>query len=267
MKAIANYKYCLVAAFSSAILFISLMAEGADTPAPDTKATPDTKVSDAPASKAKIVVVPPPPPDAACATCSTLTRDTISDKEKEDPAAAMAKVQKMLDNDDLPEAFKLMHRLAEQNYTPAQALLGEYVEIAMDYEEAVGWFIMAASQGDPAGQYDLGRMYESGNGIDRDLAKAFYWTRQSARKNYLAAVDKMTRVYKLGELGQKPDLEQVKYWDTKYKRLKAEKDAADEAARKAAQEEAKKAQEEAKKALEAAQKELDAKKAQEAAKK
>jgi len=126
-----------------------------------------------------------------------------------------------LDSDDLSAALILYAQAAELNYIPAQVQLGEFADSSQFYEAAVGWFLMAAMQGDAAGQYNLGRMYQSGNGIEKDDAKASYWMRRSAAKNYVAAIKALALGYRIGTLGIKVDLDQANALDAKAARLEA----------------------------------------------
>lgn len=187
-----------------------------------------------------------------------------------DALADMALGEDALNQEDLPAAIKYFKRSAEQNHTPAQVALGEIMHSTLENEEAVGWFLMAAYQGDAAGAYDLGQMYVVGEGIEKSPAKALYWIKHAAEKNYLPAVEVMAVVYRQGDLGLAPDLEQAKIWEAKLPALRAaaqkavnEKIAAYKAAQKAqAEAAAKKAAEkravEKKAADEAAAKKVDA---------
>lgn len=157
-----------------------------------------------------------------------------------DPKKLMVQAGQAIDNGELDVAVKLYAQAAEQNYTPAQVAIGELNDSAQYYEEAVGWFLMAATQGDEAGQYDLGQMYLRGNGIEKNETKALYWIKRSASKNYLPAVHLMAGAYRSGGFSGliKIDLDQAKSWDAKAERLEAiERKIIDEklAAMKAAQ--------------------------------
>jgi TPR repeat protein len=166
-----------------------------------------------------------------------------------DPEKLVAQAEKALDREELDTAIKLYHQAAELNYTPAQVSMGELATAAEFDEEAVGWFLMAATQGDAAGQYNLAKVYNTGTGIEKDDAKALYWFRRSAAKNYLPAVKIIAEAYRLGGFsGQiKADPEQAKTWDAKRSRLEAiARKAADEsmaAAKEAAEKKAKEAAE------------------------
>ena len=47
--------------------------------------------------------------------------------------------------------------------------------MARDPAEAIKWYRRAAAQGDPGAQTDLGQMYERGQGVPQDEARAYMW--------------------------------------------------------------------------------------------
>lgn len=160
-----------------------------------------------------------------------------------DPAGDVARAQEALNHDDIREAAKILRQAAEQNYTPAQVELGELMRSTQEYDEALGWFLMAAYQGDAAGAYGLGQMYDVGEGVEKNLVKALYWTKHAADKNYLPAVEVLATAYRKGGLGLTIDLDQAQNWESKLPALRAaakrivdEKLAASAAAKKAANE-------------------------------
>ncbi len=164
------------------------------------------------------------------------------------PAAVdklVTQAQSAYEREEIDVAVKLYAQAAEQNSTLAQVRMGEFAESAQFYEEASGWFLMAATQGNAIGQYDLARMYVAGTGIEKDEAKALYWFKRSADKKHLPAVKVLANAYRTGGLGLRVDLDQAQSWDAKAARLEAiERKAADEklaafiAARKKLQEDA-----------------------------
>ncbi|MBI3479758.1 MAG: sel1 repeat family protein [Nitrosomonadales bacterium] len=175
-----------------------------------------------------------------------------------DIAGDMARAQAALDEQDLTAAAKLLRPIAEQNFLPAQVALGELMHSSQENEEAFGWFMMAAYQGDAAAAYNLGLMYASGEGVEQSLPKAFYWIKNSADKNYLTAVQAMVVAYREGGFGLTADVEQAKKWEAKVGPLMA-------AAKKAAEKSLAEVRAEQMKAYEAAMKAEAARK--EAAKK
>jgi TPR repeat protein len=58
------------------------------------------------------------------------------------------------------------------------------------------WLTAAANQGHPAAQYYLGLMYENGDGVIKDTAKALTWYQQAANQGYLKAKDKLKTIAK-----------------------------------------------------------------------
>lgn len=146
-----------------------------------------------------------------------------------DPKKLVEQAENALDRQDLTAAVKLYFQAAELNYTPAQVKTGEFADAAQYYDAAVGWYIMAAMQGDAAGQYHLAKMYQLGNGIEQDEAKASYWFRRSAAKNFVPSLKILSGAYRHGTLGVKIDLEQAMAWEAKIARLEAiERKAVDE---------------------------------------
>jgi len=134
-----------------------------------------------------------------------------------DPEEDFALAESAMDEQDLHEAAINYRRAAEQNYLPAQTALGELLRISQDSERAFGWFLMAAYQGDAAAAYDLGQMYANGEGVEKNLAKAAYWTKHAAEKNHLAAAKAMAVGYRTGKggLGLVKDPEQAKIWEAR----------------------------------------------------
>lgn len=155
-----------------------------------------------------------------------------------DPAGDVARAQEALNREDITEAAKIFRQAAEQNYAPAQVGLGELMHTTQENEEAVGWFLMAAYQGDAAGAYNLGQMYAVGDGVEKNSEKALYWIKHAAEKNYLPAAVALANAYRKGDLGLAIDLDQAKVWESRLPALRAaEQKIADEqmAARLASQ--------------------------------
>ena len=95
---------------------------------------------------------------------------------EEDYASAVKKYE----GEDFKEAARLYRLSADQNYLPAQVRIGELAQAAEDYEEAFGWYLVAAFQGDAAGQFNVAQMYALGLGTLASPEKAFFWTKKSA---------------------------------------------------------------------------------------
>jgi hypothetical protein len=85
----------------------------------------------------------------------------------------------------------------------AQWALGGWYEKGMsslqqDYVEAAQWYRKAAEQGDGDGQNDLGRMYQSGWGVDKDFAQAANWYRKGADQGEDWAQNNLGFLYQQG---------------------------------------------------------------------
>ena len=53
-----------------------------------------------------------------------------------------------------------------------------------DREAALGWFYEAALRNDPVSMYILGRAFERGEGVGKDLKLADYWTTRAFQAGY-----------------------------------------------------------------------------------
>lgn len=186
-----------------------------------------------------------------------------------DPKEDVAQAKQALAREDIPEATKWLKKAAEQNYLPAIFELGSLQHSQDEFEEAFGWFMTAAYQGDAASAFNMGQMYIVGEGVEKNLEKGVYWIKLAAGKNFLSAQEVLVTAYKMGDLGLPIDLEQSKSWEAKANALRAaekkvldrqiaESQAANKAAREAAAIEAAEAKAAVKKAgVDAAAKKVD----------
>lgn len=155
----------------------------------------------------------------------------LSPAAQADNAEDMARANVFYEKQQLVDAIPIFMKLAEQNYLPAQTRLGDIMDYTDQDEEAVGWYIMAAFQGDAAGAYNLGRMYISGEGIKRDPGQALYWIRFAAEKDDLNAIKALESAYRKGAdsgLEVAIDLQQAQFWEAKRKPLEEARKKADE---------------------------------------
>ncbi len=104
------------------------------------------------------------------------------------PEEDFVKANQLYEEADFKESTRLYLQAADQNYLPAQVRLGEMLLGGTEYNEAFGWFLTAAFQGDAAGQFNVGQMYMNGFGVEASPSKAFYWTKKAAEQDYLDAV-------------------------------------------------------------------------------
>ena len=89
--------------------------------------------------------------------------------------------------------------------------LGQLYFARNDYADSAKWYRKAAGWGNSEAQYNLGLMYESGNGVTQDFARAFRWMRMSAMQGNPAAEVKLGDIYLKGR-GTTKDLDKAKIW-------------------------------------------------------
>jgi uncharacterized protein len=84
------------------------------------------------------------------------------------------------------ESIRLLTEAANQGYAPAEYELGRIYlygrGIEADYAQALLWERKAAEQGDPRAQRDLAFMYERGLGVEHDAAQTASLNRKAAEK-------------------------------------------------------------------------------------
>jgi TPR repeat protein len=102
-------------------------------------------------------------------------------------APAFADLAKGLDaaqKGDFVTALKEWKPLAEQGGDAAQFNLGSMYDngqgVIQDYKAAVKWYTLAAEQGYSRAQFNLGSMYENGQGVFQNYTRAHMWYNISA---------------------------------------------------------------------------------------
>ena len=104
---------------------------------------------------------------------------------------------------DYATALNEWKPIAEQGYAFAQYNLGIMYEygngVPKDYAEAVKWYRLSAEQGYAISQYSLGLMHINGYGVLKDKAEAVKWWRLSAEQGYAYAQGMLGIMYELGE--------------------------------------------------------------------
>ena len=86
--------------------------------------------------------------------------------------------------DDYATAFQIFRPLADQGDAHAQFNLGVMYDrgqgVPQDYAQALVWLLKAADQGIAQAQANLGWMYANGRGVRQDFAQAVIWLRKAA---------------------------------------------------------------------------------------
>lgn len=95
-------------------------------------------------------------------------------------------------------------------------LLADYEDgvnaaFAGDFETALREFTAAAENGLDLAQYNLAILYFTGQGVDKDLAKAFHWTEAAAQQGHINAQYNLGSLYLSGQ-GVATDVEAGIAW-------------------------------------------------------
>ena len=114
------------------------------------------------------------------------------------------------------QAFPACKRAAEQGHAEAQYNLGVMYQngegVQEDKREAVKWYRKSAEQGFARAQYNLGSMYYNGEGVEEDKREAMKWYRKSAEQGHAVAQYNLGVMYYSGEDVQKDKQEAVKWF-------------------------------------------------------
>jgi len=89
--------------------------------------------------------------------------------------------------------------------------LGRALEAERSYGEAVKFYQLASNRGYAAAQNNLGAMYASGKGVEKDLALAFVWLRKAADEGLASAQYQVGAAYEGGQ-GAMKDSSQALAW-------------------------------------------------------
>jgi TPR repeat protein len=98
--------------------------------------------------------------------------------------------------------FKYTSIFANRGHANAQYNLGTLYQVGQgvpqNYKEAVKWFRKAAIQGNDSAQYNLGVMYQKRQGVDQNYEKAFEWFSKAAIKGIDTAQFNLGLMYQKG---------------------------------------------------------------------
>ena len=111
----------------------------------------------------------------------------------------------------LAASFQDELKKANQGNPEAQYMLGLKKAVRQDYAEAIKWFKLAADQGNPGAQSNLGFLYENGFGVRQDYAEAFKWYKLSADQGNAYGQFYLGTLYFYGQ-GVRQDYVEAKEW-------------------------------------------------------
>lgn len=119
---------------------------------------------------------------------------------------------------DGKESIRLLTEAANQGYAQAEYELGRIYlygrGINTDYAQALIWERKAAEQGDPRAQRDLAFMYERGFGVEADPAKAAEWNQKAATQGNPDAQLHLAKALDEGA-GVNKDSQEARKWYSK----------------------------------------------------
>ena len=114
-------------------------------------------------------------------------------------------------DDDKAEMW--FHRAAEDGHSSAQYALAKMLHQQGKVNEAIPWYEQAAVGGNPFAAYQLGKLYLTGEGIPKDVAKAVEYLTDAAEQDDPQAQYILGKLYLLGrDVDQ--DLEIAEQWFT-----------------------------------------------------
>lgn len=135
------------------------------------------------------------------------------------PGEDTARAETLIRSGDIVTAMGLLRKASDQNHAPAQARLADLLLLGFE-DQALGLYQKAADQGDPGGEFGLGRMYADGmGGLRSDPAKALEWYWKAERKNHAPAIDALARAYRHGSLGLPKDPDKARELEARAKEL------------------------------------------------
>jgi hypothetical protein len=139
---------------------------------------------------------------------------------------AMQKAEEAYKAGDMTRFGIFTRKAADQGMAMAQFNLGLMYDsgqgVARDYAQAAIWYRKAADQGLAPAQNNLGSLYENGQGVARDYAQAMNWFRKAADEGYAASYNNVGEMYEKG-LGVPKDITQATVWYEKAADLGDEK--------------------------------------------
>nr|WP_271873207.1 tetratricopeptide repeat protein [Rubripirellula sp.] len=112
--------------------------------------------------------------------------------------------------------FAATKKAAESGDATAQFNLGKMYEsgqgVPQDYADAMKWYRLAADQGYAKAQINIGVMYDNGQGVPQDYAEAMKWYRLAADQGFAAAQYNLGVMYAIGQGVPQDDAEAAKWY-------------------------------------------------------
>ena len=142
------------------------------------------------------------------------------EKERADDTLARAttiivKIQDQMDDETKSTAVAVFGTGAAHGHAPSMRNLGLLYErgqgVAQDYAKAREWYEKAAAKGDAIAMSNLGGLYGGGRGVAQDYAKAREWSEKAADKGNAIAISNLGLLYESGQ-GVAQDYAKAREW-------------------------------------------------------
>ena len=137
-------------------------------------------------------------------------------------ADAIEDAESTYNRGDYIKAARLLRPLADQGNARAQFNLGVMYErgqgVPQFDTEAVQWYRKAAEQGHASAQFNLGMLYFNGQGVPQNAQEAEKWFRLAAKQGDASVQFNLGVMYAKGQ-GVPQDVREAVYWYRKARQL------------------------------------------------
>ncbi|WP_282012327.1 tetratricopeptide repeat protein [Nitrospina watsonii] len=120
-----------------------------------------------------------------------------------------------LNFNDYSKGHEILKPLAEAGDARAQTQIGHLYKSGLGVERnldtARHWYVKAAEQGDVRAQFQLGLMYFDGDGVAKDYRRAWRWFQKAAQQGDAVAQYQLGAMYELAQ-GVRQDYTKAAYW-------------------------------------------------------
>ena len=142
-----------------------------------------------------------------------------AEKERQNPGEQYKQGVAHFENEEYEQAFECFTKAAESGHAEAQYYLGKLYDdgdgVERDYAQASAWYKKSAEQGNADAQYALGEAYCYGFvGMEEDDIQAKYWYEKSAEQGNAEAQNALGGIYFHG-FGVDEDFNRSAYWHLK----------------------------------------------------
>lgn len=123
-------------------------------------------------------------------------------------------------SEDSAESSRWLMIAAENGNALAQNMVGDLYyygigSITKNLQESAKWYLKAAQQDYPDGQYNIALAYLDGEGVAQNNSQGLMWLRKAAENNHPNAQDALAIIYGFGKNGVQEDMKEYVKWALK----------------------------------------------------